>query len=208
MKPARWTAVLAALAIAGCAPLSSSSGSGTSSGASVPAPGTAASTASSAQAQYPASWGLPDRTLTPGALQVGYTIRDICPHVNPALEALRPSSEQVAAMYRAYGITHRSYGQYEADHLVPVELLGLASGGTAADPTLNLWPEVNDRPDPAMIAKYRLSPGYVHNSKDLEEDVLHADVCSGKVPLATAQHAIATDWRQAYVTYVGTPPAH
>jgi hypothetical protein len=30
-------------------------------------------------------------------------------------------------------------------------------------------------------------------------------VCARKISLATAQHAIVTDWRTAYVKYVGKP---
>jgi hypothetical protein len=162
--------------------------------------------AASPSASYPSDWKLPDRHLSPGAVQPGYTIADICPHVNPALEAMRPSSADKAKVYAAYGITSHPAGKYEVDHVVPVELLGLV-GAAAGDPTLNLYPELNDTPDPVMVRKYHLSPVYVHNSKDILEDVLHQKACAGIVPLAEAQHAIATDWRQAYAQYVGKPPA-
>lgn len=155
--------------------------------------------------KWPAGWTLPDRKLSPGAVQPGYGIRDICPHVNPALEAMRPSTAEKALVYRAYGIFSHPAGKYEIDHVDAIELLGLA-GAPAGNPTLNLYPELNDTPDPAMLLKYGLSRAFVHNSKDVLEDVLHADVCAGRVPLATAQHAIMTDWRVAYVTYVGPPP--
>ena len=52
----------------------------------------------------------------------------------------------------------------------------------------NLWPE----------------PGFP-NKKDVLENKLHALVCARTISLATAQHAIVTDWRTAYVTYVGRP---
>jgi hypothetical protein len=158
-----------------------------------------------ARTRYPADWKLPDRKLSPGAVQPGYTIADICPHVNPALEDLRPSTSEKDRVYAAYGITHHVTGQYEIDHIVPIELLGEA-GASLSDPTRNLYPELNDTPDPAAIAREHLDPAFVHNSKDILEDVLHRDVCDGQVPLATAQHAIATDWRTAYVRYVGPPP--
>jgi hypothetical protein len=132
-------------------------------------------------------------------------MEDVCPDVNKALEAMRPSDAEKNRVYLAYGITHRVTGQYEIDHVIPIELLGLVDA-PAGDPTLNLYPELNDTPDPAMLAKYGLNRAFVHNSKDILEDVLHQKVCSGAVPLATAQHAITTDWRVAYVKYVGPVP--
>jgi hypothetical protein len=159
----------------------------------------------SARTRYPATWTLPDRKLSPGAVQPGYGIRDICPDVNKALEAMRPSTAEKARVYRAYGIFSHPAGRYEIDHIVPIELLGQA-GIDLSDPTRNLYPEPNDTPDPAMLAKYGLSRAFVHNSKDIAEDVLHEKVCAGTVPLAAAQHDIMTDWRRAYVTYVGPPP--
>jgi len=51
------------------------------------------------------------------------------------------------------------------------------------------------------------------HTKDRLEDRLRKLVCAGKVPLATAQYEIATDWISAYNRYVGplrcrmkTPP--
>ena len=58
----------------------------------------------------------------------------ICPHVSPVLEALRPTAAVKAQVYIEYRIYHHVYGQYEVDHLVPVELDG-------ADTKANLWPE-------------------------------------------------------------------
>ena len=100
-------------------------------------------------------------------------------------------------MYAAYGLSYpQPSGEYELDHLVPIEL------GGQPDSVANEFPERNDTPDPAMIAKWHLSAPFVHNSKDIEEDVLHQLVCAGRVPLSVAQQAIASDWRAAYVTYV------
>jgi hypothetical protein len=69
---------------------------------------------------------------------------------------------------------------YEYDHLVPLEL-----GGAANDPR-NLWPE----------------PGASLNPKDRVEDELNQEVCDGRLTLAQAQRAIATDW----LTAPGTTP--
>lgn len=156
----------------------------------------------SASPLYPASWVLPDRSLSPGVASVSDVTR-LCPHVDPALEAARPDSREKAAVYRAYGLSYpQAPGKYELDHVVPIEL-----GGAPDDPQ-NMYPEPNDTPDPAMIARYHLNPAFIHNSKDIVEDVLHADVCSFKVPLAVAAQAMATDWRAAYVRYVGPPVVH
>ena len=125
--------------------------------------------------------------------------------MNPTLEAMRPDRAQKELVYKAYGITRRAPGQYEIDHVVPVELLGLVNVNPSW-PAKNLYPEPNDKPDPAMIRKYHLNPAFILNSKDVLEDVLHQLVCRGKVPLGVAQKAIAKDWRRAYVTYVGRPP--
>jgi hypothetical protein len=130
-------------------------------------------------ASWPAGWVLPNHHLTPGAW--GHDIAQVCPHVDPALEAGRPSTAVKNQVYAEYGITHHVYGQYEIDHLVPLELDGSNSKA-------NLWPE----------------PG-LHNPKDVLENRLHYLVCGHKVSLATAQHAIDTDWRVAYVKYVGKP---
>jgi hypothetical protein len=143
--------------------------------------------------------------MSPGAVQPGYTIRDICPHVNKALEAMRPSTAEKNRVYAAYGVTHHVTGQYEVDHIVPVELLGLVDA-PPGNPAENLYPEPNVPADPAMMARYHLNPAFVENPKDILEDRLHQLVCAGSVPLATAQKAFETDWRAAYLKYVGPPP--
>jgi hypothetical protein len=139
--------------------------------------------------------------LTPGAVTSATDTSRICPHVDPALEAARPTSAEKAANYRAYGLAYpQPHGAYEDDHLVPIEL-----GGAPDDPK-NLWPERNDTPDPGAMAHFHLNPAFIENSKDLVEDILHRDVCAGLVPLSVAQQAIAADWRQAYAKYVGLVP--
>ena len=117
----------------------------------------------------------------PHAGCLGHSIALICPHVSAVLEDNRPSAAVKAEVYREYGITHHTYGQYEVDHLVPLELDGSNS-------IRNLWPE------PVL-----------HNKKDVLENRLHHLVCYGQLSLAAAQHAIVTDWRKAYTRYVGKP---
>jgi len=70
-------------------------------------------------------------------------------------------------------------GDYEEDHLIPLEL-----AGDPRDPR-NLWPEPYAEPGAKQ--------------KDAVENYLHKQVCSGAMPLADAQHLITTDWYRVYV---------
>ena len=116
------------------------------------------------------------------------TVAEICqPGYSQRVRSVLPSTKD--AVYAAYGITSRSARQYEIDHLVPLEVGG---NNTRA----NLWPQI--------------TPGFAE--KDAVENELHAAVCSGRVPLATAQARIAHDWRHAGVPVptpsgAGTTPA-
>ena len=88
-------------------------------------------------------------------------------------------------VYANYGVAWAARGGYEVDHLIPLELGGDNS-------TTKLWPELQDAGARA---------GYA--SKDGVENHLHALVCAGTVPLATAQNAIAANWYTAYQRYRG-----
>jgi hypothetical protein len=119
----------------------------------------------------------PDATCTPGALNPAVTqttiARTIC--VSGWTETVRPSESvtepEKAASLAAYGDTG-SPDEYEYDHVVSLEL------GGALNDARNLWPE----------------PGASPNPKDTVENALHQMVCDGRLPLAQAQHIIATDW--------------
>jgi hypothetical protein len=74
---------------------------------------------------------------------------------------------------------------YEEDHLVPLDL-----GGSPIDPR-NLWPQPRTSAD-----------GWNANLKDELEAILGRLVCSGRLPLADAQRAIAANWIEAYRRYV------
>jgi hypothetical protein len=70
------------------------------------------------------------------------------------------------------------------DHLISLELGGSNS-------IRNLWPEsFSTQPWNARV-------------KDRLENRLHREVCSGRMSLHDAQRAIATNWIDAYNTYVG-----
>jgi hypothetical protein len=120
----------------------------------------------------------PDPTCTPGAIDPAVTQQNIATTIcrSGYTATVRPSTGQTdkvkAQMYKAYGIPGGTTS--ELDHLVSLELGG-------ANDVKNLWPEVGSLPNP----------------KDKVENALHRAVCSGKVTLAAAQHAIATDWMTA-----------
>ena len=121
---------------------------------------------------------MPDPHCTPGALNPAVTQatidQTIC--VPGYTKTIRPSEsitepEKLESM-AAYGYSDRPPSDFEYDHLVSLEL-----GGAVNDPR-NLWPESGASPNP----------------KDSVENALHRMVCDGQMPLAQAQHIIATDW--------------
>jgi hypothetical protein len=76
-------------------------------------------------------------------------------------------------------VSYAQRGGYELDHLISLEL-----GGDNA--RANLWPEPHDR------------PGFqASQTKDGVENRLHDLVCAGRLDLAAAQRAIATNWQTA-----------
>jgi hypothetical protein len=82
-------------------------------------------------------------------------------------------------VYREYGITSHGRGDYEIDHLIPLEFGGSNS-------VKNLWPE-----------SYRTSR-WNARVKDRLENKLHELICSGQLDLKTAQQVIAANWIEAY----------
>lgn len=116
---------------------------------------------------------LPDAGCTPGSIITQATLGRIC--VPGYTRAARNVSDALRQeVYSEYDISSHGAGQYEVDHLVPLELGG--SNGIA-----NLWPE--------------LAPGF--GEKDRVENELHDATCSGSIALRQAQVAIARDWRHA-----------
>jgi hypothetical protein len=85
-----------------------------------------------------------------------------------------------------YGLADRKLGDYEYDHLIPLEI------GGAPEDTKNLWPE----PDKGLWSSL---------VKDKLENKLNQLVCDGQLPLVTAQQAMASNWIAAYIKYIGTP---
>lgn len=128
---------------------------------------------------------MPDPRLTPGAV-LSTDPEEICvPGYSKRVRNVSRETKELA--YRLYGITSRQPGEYEVDHLISLEL----GGSNAIE---NLWPE-----------SFLTQPLNAH-VKDELENRLHALVCQGKVPLTEAQKAIATNWVQAYETWIGHRP--
>ena len=120
---------------------------------------------------------LPKRKLTPGAVRAVH-LDELCrnsdlsddPPVNISIE------DQVL---EEYGVSVAARHGYQLDYLITPELGG-------SDDIHNLWPEPYS------------STSWNAHVKDALEDHLHDMVCQGKLPLATAQEEIATDWIAAY----------
>ena len=119
---------------------------------------------------------MPDRALTPGAIQSSDTAAICTPGWAEAHRDVSYATEDDVA--REYGLS--SHDGYEIDHLIPLEL-----GGSNA--VANLWPEPYDSP-------------YGATQKDGLEDYLHDQVCHHGLPLATAQHEIAANCYAAWVS--------
>ena len=121
--------------------------------------------------------GLPDSACTPGAIFPNATVQEICTTGYASSVRNVPFSEKDQA-YAEYGIQSHYSGQYEVDHLVPLELGG-------SNDIANLWPEAASPP-----------PGF--HQKDQVENYLHDQVCSGAMSLKDAQQQIATNWIAVY----------
>lgn len=153
-----------------------------------------------AEGRYSAVFSLdearPNPRITPGALNSSVdqaNIREtIC--VRGYSKSIRPPEDYTERLKRSgirrYGYSDRRLRDYEEDHLVSLEL-----GGSPTNPH-NLWPE-----------PHHVIGGWGSYTKDRLEDRLHTLVCRGRVPLAQAQHDIASDWIAAYKRYIGPYPS-
>jgi hypothetical protein len=128
---------------------------------------------------------LPDPKLTPGDV-FEVTVQDICvPGYSKKVRNV--PAEMKREVYEEYGVTSHDPGDYEVDNLIPLEVGGSNS-------IKNLWPEL-----------HRTSP-WNAQVKDRLESKFHELVCNGQLDLKTAQHAIASNWIEAYKLYVSPNP--
>ena len=126
---------------------------------------------------------LPDLKMTPGAT-LPVTTGDIC--VSGYTKKVRNVPASVKRqVYAEYGIVSHQPGEYEVDHLISLELGGSNS-------IKNLWPQ-----------SYVTQPWNAH-VKDKLENELHAEICDGRIDLATAQKEIATNWIASYKKHFHT----
>jgi len=142
-----------------------------------------------------AQGSLPNPSRTPGATNPAVTQENvgdtIC--VRGWTRTVRPPEEFTFQMkrrqLREWHYENRRLRDYAEDHLVPLAL------GGAPDDARNLWPEPRVSTD-----------GRGAGRKDELDTALSRLVCSGQLPLAAAQAAIATDWIAAYRHYVSPAP--
>lgn len=124
-----------------------------------------------------AQGGLQDPACTPGDILPTVTKQQVCTSGYATSVRNVPESEK-NQVYAEYGIAHHTTGEYEVDHLVSLEL-----GGSNA--ISNLWPEAASP-----------TPGF--HQKDMVENFLNSQVCSGAITLQQAQIEIATNWLTVY----------
>ena len=124
---------------------------------------------------------LPDKECSPGAIFETATKNQIC--VSGYTKTVRNVSETLKKdVYWEYGIYSHTTGQYEVDHIIPLELGG-------SNDIANLYPEAAEP-----------RPGF--HEKDQLENLLHQKVCDGEITLSKAQTMIAVDWASAYNYYL------
>jgi hypothetical protein len=120
---------------------------------------------------------LSDPACTPGAILPQATKEEICvPGYSKNVRNVSTSEKD--QVFAEYGVTERSLGEYEVDHLISLELGG-------SNEIANLWPEAAEP-----------KPGF--HEKDKVENYMHDQVCSGAISLQQAQIEIATNWLQIY----------
>ncbi len=134
--------------------------------------------------------GLPDKACTPGSTDPRVTQENIhqticvpgySAKVRPPVEVTNPMKRQVM---QEYGLAGQDARLYEGDHEVSIELAGCPGPGIGCDFHANYWPQIWVGADGAR-------------AKDVVENRCHKAVCSGRIPLATAQNEIATNWKAA-----------
>jgi hypothetical protein len=129
---------------------------------------------------------VPDPGLTPGAVLTTDATK-VC-RAGYARTVRHVTEATKREVFRRYGIRCTACGKrYEVDHLISLELGG-------SNEVTNLFPQ-----------PYEPRPGA--HEKDLVENWLHAEVCSGRMGLPEAQHEIAMAWLSVWKRMPKTGPA-
>jgi hypothetical protein len=136
-------------------------------------------TVSSASRFMPSKPGpLPDSALTPGEKVDKVTQNNVAQTIcMPDYKVSNVSSKTKAKVFSEYHISKPDRSRYVIDHLIAVKVGG-------SNDVKNLWPQPREGDGNSV-------------SKDDVEDQLNLMVCSGAVPLAVAQLAIAANWTTA-----------
>ena len=144
---------------------------------------------------YSENSGLPNTTLTPGAINPAVTQKNIRSTICVVgwTATVRPPVSYTNKL--KYNQLHSGYNldgdlnmkDYEEDHIVPLEV-----GGNPSSP-LNLFPE----PRNIKLSSYL---------KDQLENRMHQLVCAGQISLKTGQAVFLTNWEKGYAKYVGPLP--
>jgi hypothetical protein len=130
---------------------------------------------------------LPAEALTPGVADPKVTVTQLCRpgYVSSARTYSTGTQYQIFA---DYGVSWHERAAYRVDLLIPLSLGGLPEHR-------NLWP-------------VPLAGPHGVTEKDGVEAKLRQLVCSGKLPLTTAQQVIATNWftaKERYGSAVAVP---
>jgi hypothetical protein len=107
------------------------------------------------------------------------------PYFGSAMKANVPEKRK-DSVYARYHIRHHVKGEYEIDHLIPLELGG-------SNEITNLWPQ-----------SYKTEPWNAHK-KDRLENRLKRLVITRHLTLEQAQEVIRTNWIAAYQKYIEEP---
>jgi hypothetical protein len=120
----------------------------------------------------------PDPNLTPGKVYKKVTKEDVC--TSGYSKRVRDvASATKHKVYENYKLSYpKSDGSWEVDHFIP---LGIGGSNDIS----NLWPE------PASP-----KPGFLE--KDVVENYLHKEICSGNIDIKVAQFMIHNDWYKVY----------
>jgi hypothetical protein len=114
----------------------------------------------------------PNPQITPGATRQ-VTENEVCVK-GYAGDTRNVTDSEKKQVFDRYGIDWQYHSYFEVDHFISLELGG-------SNDVTNLWPE----PYEGLFNAHM---------KDLVENFLHQEVCSGKLTLLQAQQAITSDW--------------